>query len=112
VNTFVLNAHKNDPHVGVPVDLGLSSLGDEIRDHLSDSVTIGLGVLDGGPFVMGLTKIIPVHLINANSKHPFIRFIDPFADKPFINKFIDKESSSVSVVENQWVSEGFGLGVI
>ena len=79
---------------------------------MSDSVTIGLGVLDGGPFVMGLTKIIPVHLINANSKHPFIRFIDPFADKPFINKFIDKESSSVSVVENQWVSEGFGLGVI
>lgn len=46
MNTFVFDAHENDPHVGVPVELGLSCLGDEISDHLPDSVAIGLGILD------------------------------------------------------------------
>lgn len=61
---------------------------------------------------MGLAKIIPVHLINSDCKHPFIRLIDSFADEALINKFIDKESSSVAVVENQGMSEGFRLAVI
>jgi hypothetical protein len=61
---------------------------------------------------VGLAKIIPVHLINSDRKHPFIGLIDSFADEALINKFIDKESSSVAVVKNEGMSEGLRLAVI
>jgi hypothetical protein len=61
---------------------------------------------------VGLAKVVPVHLINTDRKHPFIRLVDSFTDEAFINKFIDKEGSSVAVVKNQGMSEGFRLAVI
>ena len=46
MDSFVLNAHEDDPHVRVPVDLCLLCFLYDLDDHLLDLVAVGFGVLD------------------------------------------------------------------
>ena len=80
MDAFMLNAHENDPHVSVPVELCLLSFLYDVDDHLLNFISVNFSLLDGRPFVMRLTEIIPVHFIDSNSEHSFIRFIDSFSD--------------------------------
>ena len=80
MDAFVFNAHQDDPHVRVPVDLCFLCFLYDAYNHLLDSVPVGFGVFDGRPFVMGLAEIIPIHLVNTDCEHPFVGFVDPCTD--------------------------------
>jgi hypothetical protein len=60
---------------------------------------------------MSFIEIVPVILINTDSKNPLKLLIHMLLQKPFINKFIDKETGSMAVVENQGMPERFGPSV-
>ena len=61
---------------------------------------------------MVLVQVIPVHFINSNSKHALEVTIDALGDDTSINKFINVESRSVAVVEDEWMAKWFSPHVV
>lgn len=104
MDSLVLDAHQNDPHIAVPVDLFLFSILYDVYHHFSYLFPVSFGILNGRPFVVRLIQIIPVHFINTDGKHSFVGLIDPLADKALVEELVNKECCSVSIVENQGVS--------
>jgi hypothetical protein len=112
MNSFMFNAHQDDPHVAVPVDLSLFTFLYQFYHHLLYLVSVTLRIFHRRPFVMGFAQIVPVHLVHADCEHPFVRFVDSFVDEAFIHQFVHKKGSSMAVVEYQRVSQGLWLAVI
>jgi hypothetical protein len=108
----MLNAHKNDPHITLPCKGFLLTLFDQVDYHLLDPVSEIFGILDRGPLVMGLIQVVPVHLINADSEHSFILFVDSAFDQSFVNQLVDKKGRCMPKVKDKWMSQGLGLCVV
>lgn len=112
VNTFMLNAHKDNPHIALPCKDFLFTFLNQIDYHLLDSVSEMFGILDRGPLVMGLIQVVPVHLINSNSEHSFVLFVDSALDQSLVNQLVDKKGRCMPKVKDKRVSQGLGLCVV
>ena len=60
---------------------------------------------------MTLIEIVPVHLIDSDSKHLFVLGVDSFLDNVVVEEFVDVGTSCVSIVEDEGVPEGLCTNV-
>lgn len=99
MNSLVLNSHQYNPKITSPLDHSLLRLFNDSEDYFLDFISILLDLFKAWPIIVGLVKIIPIHLVHSYSKYSFIRLIDPFWNDSFIQELIDIETGSMSIVE-------------
>ena len=107
----MLDAHHDDPSIGVPTDLWTSII-DDVQNNLLDLLTIGGDLPDGGPVIVGIVEVIPVHLIDADCEDGLKVGVDSVRDESFVEELVDVHASCVAIVENQRMAQGFWLGVV
>lgn len=56
---------------------------------------------------MGSVEVIPIHLVDADSKHLLIFGADPLSDDPVVDELIDVECGSVGVIEDERMPQRF-----
>ena len=108
----MLDAHEDDPHVTIPVDLFLLALLYDVDHHFFYLVSVNFCIFHRRPFIVRLIQIVPVHLVDTDCEHPFIWLVDPFGNKTLIEELVHEKGCSMTVVEDQGVSQWFRLGVI
>ena len=82
VNTFVFDAHQNDPHGAVPLNRhGKITFTNEFVNDLASRITVGFYFGGCGPIVVIVVQVIPRHFVDANSEHRFDFFVDALVDQ-------------------------------
>lgn len=113
VDSFVLNAHQNDPEGTVPVDGQLQlQRPDQVTHHLPALTAVGSDRLDGGPVVMPGVEVVPGHLVHADGAGGLHLGIDARGEDAGEIEFVDIEHGSVAIVEHQGMTQAIGLFVV
>mmetsp|Transcript_23622 Transcript_23622/g.20541 ORF Transcript_23622/g.20541 Transcript_23622/m.20541 type:complete len:200 (-) Transcript_23622:235-834(-) len=112
MDSFMLNTHQNWPEFRFPVNGDLKGpFLNLFVDHFADLLSVLLDFIYIRPFIMALIEIIPIHLVNTDSAHSFELGVDSLFELAGQCEFVDEESGCVTKVEDEGMSEGFGLGV-
>ena len=104
----MLDSHENHPCCRVLPDRKFQGhLENEFIDPFSHRSAIVPHAVDGGPVVVALMKIIPRHLVNADSHYGFYLGVDACGNESTSDQLVYKKNSRMSPVKNQRMAERF-----
>ena len=105
-------SQKNDPNIIVPIfNFETAQVVNRFKYNLFDLIFVFLGFCHCGPVVVGRIQVIPVHFVNSHCEHLLQFRIDPLFYNPWVKEAIDVDGSSVTVVEDEGMSEWLSLDV-
>ena len=113
MHPFMLNTYHDHPELIVPViHIHWFYLIDGSQHYLSDLQSVFLDFFKRGPFIESLIKIVPIHLINSYSQDLLKTWIDSRVNYTIFIKLIDVDSSSMSIVEDQRMTQRFRSDIV
>lgn len=104
-------AHQNYPSIRLPRNFNIYLL-DHIKNDFFYSLSVCSDIIETRPIIMSLIKIIPVHLIDSDSKYRLKIWIYSLRDQTLIKKLIYEETSCMAIIEDEWMPQRLGFGIV
>ena len=106
VDSFVLDAHQDDPPRVAPGDReGQRLAADQLLNRRSNRLAIGPDLVHTRPLVTALVEIIPTHFVDTDGKHRFETRVDALLDPAGQQQLVDEESRRMAEVEDQRMAQ-------
>jgi hypothetical protein len=112
MQSFVVDGHHHNPHVGFPIDYIFLVVLDGFDYYVFYLFSENFHFVYTWPAVMTFIQVIPIVLINSDREHSFKAFINVIFYDALVHQLVYIKGGSMSKIKNQGMSQWFWMAVV